>query len=70
MALYVDADYTVDDFDYFLDENTLYVECDYWITSPDYYAEGDGLCSVVSVSGLFIDWRRRRRMRRLNIRNP
>lgn len=68
MALYVVANYTVDDFDYFIDSDTLYVECDYWSTIPDYYADGDGLC-VVSVSSAFVDWRRRRRMRRLNIRN-
>lgn len=65
MALYVDANYTVDDADYFTDNPAgTYVFCDYWLTFPDAFAEGDELCPLtvtLTDDGPFMGRKKRRK---------
>lgn len=57
MSLYVDANYTVDDADYFTDNPAgTYVYCDYWLTSPDSYADGDDACPVTTTTTTTGGW--------------
>lgn len=80
MSLYVVAGYTVDDADYFLDEdNPLYVECGYWETDPDYYAIGDDTCPITSSTTTSAgsynmyrpwDWGKKRKLRKIKYLGP